>query len=154
MLRALATLSPSTHREITVATPTLHHFSPQTNTQVHADLPASLDLKTYALQHGQALTQPQCARLGFALGLWTRRFHAWARADGQRPLVEAMRGNAAMRELKFAANYERLVESVARFPAILEGSRTVLEQVRAERRRDMVEGRGDVLIHGDLWAGK
>ena len=153
VLTALSTLPPSTHSNITVMTPTMHLFSPTTNTQIYSDLPASVDLKTCVLKHASSLTRPQCQRLGHALGLWTRRFHSWAQADEQRSLVEAMRGNVAMRYLKFTINYDTLVQTVERFPGILEGSKEVFEKVREQRRKEM-ESEGMVLIHGDFWSGK
>ncbi|KAI6715787.1 hypothetical protein B2J93_1148 [Marssonina coronariae] len=149
---ALAALPPSTHSNITVQTPLLHLFSPATNTQVYSDLPSSLDLKTYALKYGPALAQPQCAALGHALGLWTRRFHDWAQADEQRELVESMGGNVAMRDLKFTVNYDTLIATIACFPEVLEGSRGVFERVRESRLREK-GGEGAVLIHGDFWSG-
>lgn len=153
VLTALSTLPPSTHSNITVMTPSMHLFSPTTNTQIYSDLPSSLDLKSYVLKHASSLTHPQCQRLGHALGLWTNSFHSWAQADEQKGLVEAMKGNMAMRDLKFTINYDTLVQTVERFPGILEGSRKVFEKVREQRRKDM-ESEGMVLIHGDFWSGK
>ncbi|THW22108.1 hypothetical protein D6D23_06170 [Aureobasidium pullulans] len=151
VLVALLSLSPSTHSNITVQTPTLHIFLPATNTQIYSDLSSSLDLKAYVLKHASSITHSQCLRLGHALGLWTRRFHDWAQAKEQEELVESMRGNVAMRDLKFMINYERLVQSIDTYPRILEGSRSLFEAVREGVRKDLDDGA--VLIHGDLWSG-
>ncbi|KAL5328925.1 hypothetical protein ACEPPN_002434 [Leptodophora sp. 'Broadleaf-Isolate-01'] len=151
ILTALSTLPPTTHTNITVQTPIMHLFSPSTNTQIYNDLPSSLDLKTYVLNHASSLTHPQCQRLGHALGLWSRNFHSWAQADEQKALVENMKGNVAMRDLKFMINYEALVGTVERFPGVLEGCKGVFEAVREERRKEL--GEGAVLIHGDFWSG-
>ncbi|KAL2075525.1 hypothetical protein VTL71DRAFT_468 [Oculimacula yallundae] len=152
ILTALSTLPPTTHGNITIETPTMHLFSASTNTQIYSDLPASLDLKTYILKHASSLTRPQCVRLGHALGLWTRNFHSWAQAEEQRDLVEKMKENIAMRDLKFSINYETLVATVDRFPDILGGSKEVFERIREERRGQIGE-EGAVLIHGDFWSG-
>jgi len=109
-------------------------------------------LKAYVLKHASSITHSQCLRLGHALGLWTRRFHDWAQAKEQEELVESMRGNVAMRDLKFMINYERLVQSIDTYPRILEGSRSLFEAVREGVRKDLDDGA--VLIHGDLWSGK
>ncbi|THY41777.1 hypothetical protein D6C97_09750, partial [Aureobasidium pullulans] len=151
VLVALLSLLPSTHSNITVQTPTLHIFLPATNTQIYSDLSSSLDLKAYVLKHASSITHSQCLRLGHALGLWTRRFHDWAQAKEQEELVESMRGNVAMRDLKFMINYERLVQSIDTYPRILEGSRSLFEAVREGVRKDLDDGA--VLIHGDLWSG-
>lgn len=66
--------------------------------------------------------------------------------------MESMRGNVAMRDLKFMINYERLVQSIDTYPRILEGSRSLFEAVREGVRKDLDDGA--VLIHGDLWSGK
>jgi len=131
----------------------MHLFSASTNTQVYSDLPSSLDLKTYVLTYSSTLTLPQCRRLGHALGLWTRNFHSWAQADEQKELVESMKGNVAMRDLKFMINYEVLVGIVARFPGALKGCVEIFEKVREERRGE-IGGDEAVLIHGDFWSGK
>jgi len=65
-----------------------------------------------------------------------------------------MAGNREMKELKFRVNYERLLEAVDSFPAILGECKAVFEGVR-----DLVKGRLEeagrvVLIHGDFWSGK
>ncbi|KAH7342671.1 kinase-like domain-containing protein [Rhexocercosporidium sp. MPI-PUGE-AT-0058] len=152
ILTALSTFPPIKHTNITIQTPTMHLFSASTNTQVYSDLPSSLDLKTYVLTYSSTLILPQCRRLGHALGLWTRNFHSWAQADEQKELVESMKGNVAMRDLKFMINYEALVGIVARFPGALKGCVEIFEKVREERRGE-IGGDEAVLIHGDFWSG-
>ena len=63
-----------------------------------------------------------------------------------------MRGNVAMRELKFMLNYTTLVGKVDEFPGILGGLKAVFGEVEASVRRHLDEG-GE-LIHGDFWSGK
>lgn len=64
-----------------------------------------------------------------------------------------MRGNKAMRDLKFMVNYDMLVATTDRFPDILEEKRGILEGVRESVKREMEERDGE-LIHGDFWSGK
>ena len=151
ILAAAESLPASSHLEVTVETPRLHCFLPETNTQVHADLPSSTELKTYVLTH--PLSQSQCSRLGHSLGLWTARFHAWAAAPEQEKLREIMKGNVAMRELKYNMNYANLIATIGNFPSILESSRTVFEEVAKDVRASLDRGEG-ALIHGDFWSGK
>ncbi|TVY40253.1 4-hydroxytryptamine kinase [Lachnellula occidentalis] len=150
ILSGLEQLNPISHSGITVQTPKLYSFSPETHTQIYADLPSSTELKTYALMH--SLTKAQCSRLGHALGLWAKTFHAWGAAEQQQSLRQVMIGNVAMRELKYAINYARLVATVEDFPDILQGSREVFEAVAMDVRAwlDREEG---TLVHGDFWSG-
>ena len=144
-------LPPGTSEDITVTTPHLHLFSRETNTQIYTDLPASTELKTYALTH--ALTQAECSRLGTALGKWTKSFHAWAAAPEQEELRVKMGGNEEMRDLKFAINYTTLVATVENFPEILEVSKGVFESVAKKTKEELDREKGS-LIHGDFWSGK
>lgn len=64
-----------------------------------------------------------------------------------------MKGNKAMRDLKFMVNYDMLVATIERFPGILEEKRGVLEGVRESVKKEMEEWDGE-LIHGDFWSGK
>jgi fructosamine-3-kinase len=132
-------------------TPKIYSFDQENNTQIYSDLPASTELKTYAITH--SLTQEQCSRLGYALGLWTKKFHEWAAVPGQKDLRDAMKASATMKELKYTINYATLVARIECFPEILEESRGVFEAVAKEVRErfDIEEGS---LIHGDFWSGK
>lgn len=150
ILSALQTLAPSTYSNITIQTPRMYYFSSETNTQIYSDLPASTELKTYALTH--TLTNAQCSRLGHSLGIWAKTFHVWAQAPEQEKLRETIKGNVAMKELKFQVNYQTLVATVDRFPEILENSKSVFESVRDDVRSTLDTHEG-VLIHGDFWSG-
>ncbi|TVY93598.1 4-hydroxytryptamine kinase, partial [Lachnellula willkommii] len=150
ILSGLETLSPISHSGITVQIPKIYSFFPETHTQIYADLPSSTQLKTYALTH--SLTKAQCSRLGHALGLWAKTFHAWGAAAGQFGLRESMKGNVAMKELKYAINYPRLVATIELFPGILQASKEVFEAVANDVRARLDREEGS-LIHGDFWSG-
>jgi hypothetical protein len=135
-----------------VKTPRLYYFSNSTHTQIYSDLPSSLDLKTYVLTH--PLSKEQCERVGQGIGLWARHFHAWAIAPQQQGIVDSMKGNTEMRDLKFRINYENLVATIDNFPHILGGARDVFEKVRDDIRARQEKGEGQQLIHGDFWSGK
>ncbi|CZR57274.1 uncharacterized protein PAC_07163 [Phialocephala subalpina] len=152
ILSALNTLPPLTKEGVEVETPHLYHFDAESNTQVYSDLPSSLDLKTYVLSHSTTLTEPQCQRLGFALGSWAKSFHVWANGDERKGLREVMKGNKEMRDLKFRINYENLVATIPNFEGILGESRGVFEGVRKSVRKELDESDGE-LIHGDFWSG-
>lgn len=151
ILLALENLKPVSHTGITVETPRILNFAKETNTQIHSDLPASTELKTYALTH--TLAEAQCLRLGSAVGLWAKNFHDWGAAEDQQKLRADMEANVAMRELKYAINYGRLVATIDEFPEILASSKYTFEAVAkdARKRLDTEDGR---LIHGDFWSGK
>ena len=152
ILTALHDLPPVIREDVTVQTPQLYHFFPETDTQIYSDLPSSLDLKHYALKH--PLTQAQCLRFGHAIGLWAKEFHSWAAAPEQEKLRENMKGNTAMLELKYQLNYgSRLIDTISVFPEILEGSRTTFEALGKKVRDELDSGEGQ-LIHGDFWSGK
>jgi hypothetical protein len=152
ILSALHDLPHISREGVTVETPKLYHFFPGSNTQIYSDLPSSLDLKTYVLKH--PLEEPQCSRVGQALGLWTKRFHSWAAAPEQEKLRESMKGNTSMLELKYQLNYgTNLIGSIDNYPGLLEDSRETFKAVGKRAREDLDTGRGR-LIHGDFWSGK
>lgn len=64
-----------------------------------------------------------------------------------------MKGNEAMRNLKYAINYNALVGMVEKFPKVLEGCGGVFGEVRDAVREEGESGKG-LLIHGDFWSGK
>ncbi|KUJ21982.1 uncharacterized protein LY89DRAFT_778327 [Mollisia scopiformis] len=140
------------HAGIEVQTPHLYHFDKDTNTQVYSDLPSSLDLKTYVLTHAASVTKLQCERLGYALGAWCKAFHVWGNSEERREVREEMKGNKAMRDLKFVINYQRLIASIESFPEILEEKRDLFEDVAQSVTKELNEKEGD-LIHGDFWSG-
>jgi hypothetical protein len=152
ILTALEKLPPVIHSGITVQTPHIYNFSSATNTQIYSDLPSSTELKTYVLTH--SLTQKQCLRLGHSIGLWANNFHSWAAAPVQDNLRENMKGNEAMKELKYMLNYTTLISRIDGFPGILEGSRKVFEEVVKSVRSNLDKGDRMTLIHGDFWPGK
>ncbi|KAH8668050.1 kinase-like domain-containing protein [Tricladium varicosporioides] len=152
ILTSLEGLPPVTNSLVTVTTPKIYSFIHEndTGTQVYSDLPSSSDLKTYALTH--ALSQEQCSRVGFALGAWAKAFHTWAAAPEQESLREKMKGNTAMKELKYRLNYTNLVTTIDNFPELLGESRGVFEEVAKNTREELNAGEG-LLIHGDFWSG-
>jgi hypothetical protein len=77
---------------------------------VYTDLRESIDLKFLALT--RTLTKEQCERIGRALGGWMKAFHQWARDERQSELVEILKGNIKMRDMKFGLNYTRLLAVV------------------------------------------
>lgn len=151
ILCALQTLSATPHAGIKVRTPKMYSFSSETNTQIYSDFPASTELKTYASTH--PLNEDQCTALGQALGKWTKTFHNWAAAPEQGELREAMKGNEAMKDLKYMINYPALTATIENFPEILENSREIFEAVAKDVNDNMAQEEGS-LIHGDFWSGK
>lgn len=146
--------------KITIKTPHLYHFSHATHTQIQEDLPASQDLKTFLTTPAIATTIPETLvrSLGRALGEWLLAFHAWTDESSRRELKMRMAGNTLMRDLKCSVNYDNLVQTVERYPGLLEGCRGVFEEVRefakGECTRTDVDGEGFGVIHGDFWSGK
>lgn len=72
--------------------------------------------------------------MGYSLGLWAKQFHQWAQDPAQAKLRETMKGNIAMKELKFHINYDTLLATIKKFPDILEDSRNVFQTIRDEAR--------------------
>lgn len=148
--------------KITIKTPHIYHFSHATHTQVQEDLPAAQDLKTFLTTPTIATTIPETLVrfIGNALGEWLLAFHRWTdeHESSRRELKMRMAGNTLMRELKCSVNYDNLVQMVERYPALLERSRRVFEEVRdfakEECKRVDVDGEGFGVIHGDFWSGK
>jgi fructosamine-3-kinase len=151
ILTACQDLPPTTESLITIQTPKIYPFKPETNTQIYSDLALSTDLKTYALTN--TLTHSECARLGFALGRWIKNFHTWGAAPEQASLREKMKESTEMRALKYQINYPTMVATIANFPEILEESREIFEAV-AKDIKDRLDSEDGDLIHGDFWTGK
>ena len=173
ILNALKDLPPTTattsdittgkQGRITIKTPHLYHFSHATHTQVQEDLPAAQDLKTFLTTPTIATTVPEALvrSLGHALGEWLLAFHTWTdeyESSSRRELKTRMARNTLMRELKCSVNYDNLVQTIERYPGLLEGCRGVFEEVRdfakEECKRVDVDGEGFGVIHGDFWSGK
>jgi hypothetical protein len=151
ILSALRALPPSTHNAITIQSPKLYQFFANTNSQIQSDLPSSTTLKTYFLNY--ALTQEQCSRLGQSLGLWLKKFHAWGAEPEQEKVREEMRGNTAMRDLKWWLNYgPNITAAIEKYPDILDPSKDIFESVGCEVREMLDRGEGN-LTHGDFWSG-
>jgi hypothetical protein len=131
-----------------VEIPRLYHFFPEHNTQIHSDVPSSLDLKAYILAH--ELNRTQCSRLGQSIGLWIKKFHTWGAAPEQENLRQEMKGNTAMKELKIWLNYGgNVTAAIDRYPETLEPCREVFKEALNEVNKE--EG---TLVHGDFWSGK
>jgi fructosamine-3-kinase len=64
-----------------------------------------------------------------------------------------MKGNVAMRDLKFMINYARLMPTAEKFPSILGSSKEIFEAVAKRTKEELDRGEG-ALIHGDFWSGK
>ncbi|KAF2671864.1 hypothetical protein BT63DRAFT_422377 [Microthyrium microscopicum] len=144
---ALQSFSAPTYDNVTITVPRLYHFVSESNTQVQEDLFATIDLETYL--KARKLTQQQCNRLGKSLGAWTKAFHSWGAAPEQESLREQMKGNVAMKDLKFWLNYGASVKSaIDRYSDTLEPCRKVLEEAGTE-----VEKGAKTLLHGDFWTG-
>jgi hypothetical protein len=141
-----------------VKPPRLYHFDRKTNTQVLEDLPNSIDLKHYLLSEvSNNVSESSAKSLGRALGGWLRSFHSWANKGDQAEFKSMLDKHQVMKDLKFYINYTMLMETVENFPALLDESRGVFEEVRdsaaAElKREDHDDGYG--IIHGDFWTGK
>lgn len=69
-----------------------------------------------------------------------------------------MKGNTDMRDLKYMINYTVLINTIERYPAILEEARNVFEIVAESVKKELDEldelDGGGMLIHGDFWSGK
>lgn len=67
---------------------------------------------------------------------------------------EEMKGNSAMRDLKFWLNYgPNITTAIEKFPEILGSSKDVFEAVAKDVQGMFDRGEG-TLTHGDFWSGK
>ncbi|KAL4926625.1 uncharacterized protein BDV17DRAFT_269181 [Aspergillus undulatus] len=145
--------------QITVKTPNIYHFSPETYTQVMEDLPSAVDLKTFLRSPGVSdrISKDWSLSIGRTLGAWLRSFHFWI-ADPKQIDVATQFGEwKVMRDLKFSINYDGLLSRIEAYPDLLEGSREVFEKVRdlaaSELEESELEGSAIRPIHGDFWSG-
>lgn len=156
-LASLKHLAASTNEWCSVRTPKLHHFNPQTNTQVQEYLPDSLDLKTYAFKHFLPSTpeskKAQCIGIGLSLGRWLKNFHEWVAAPEQAKLRTDATANVALQKLKHATYYEYLIQFVDKFPTLLGDSREVFDQVKAMSEAELADDATLQVVHGDFWTG-
>ena len=155
-LRALSGLPP-TSGAYAVRAPKLHHFNPETNTQIQEFLPDALSLKEYALKHFSLSRDPSrkplCVDLGRSLGVWLRSFHDWAALPEQSNFRSEIKSNEAMQKIRQFANYSTLVNTVDNFPDILADARETFEKIRDATAEEIT--RPDLqVIHGDFWTGK
>lgn len=151
MLISLLSFPPTNEDGIIVQTQKLLMFDIENNTQIYEDLHSATDLKNYCLTH--SLSESESKKIGSALGKWTKQFHSWGQEEGQKELVEKMKGTK-MKEFKFTINYDRFVAAIEAFPDTLEESREIFEKVRDETKRELDDENKNVLIHGDFWSGK
>jgi len=151
MLTSLLSFPPTKEDGIIVQTQKLLMFDIENNTQIYEDLPSAVDLKNYCLTH--PLSESESEKIGRALGKWTKQFQSWGQEEGQKELVEKMKGTK-MKEFKFTINYDRFVAAIEAFPDVLEESREIFEKVRDETKKGLESEKGSVLIHGDFWSGK
>ncbi|KAL4942030.1 hypothetical protein BDV06DRAFT_193141 [Aspergillus oleicola] len=149
--------------QVTVKTPKLYHFIPQSYTQIMEDLPDSIDLKTFMRSPGvsESISRDWATSIGQTLGTWLKSFHVWINDPRQGDAAAKFGEWKVMRDLKFAVNYEGLLGRIEEFLEILEGSRGVFEEVRDMAKRELEQGLafagnggiGIGAIHGDFWSG-
>lgn len=122
------------------------------------DLPNSVDLKTFLLSgFPEPLPKSSALSIGRGLGSWLRSLHIWSAKNEQPSSQQKLFENKPMQQIKFYANYTLLVETVGNFPALLEQSRGMFEEVRDAAAAELKsENRSDEygIIHGDFWTGK
>ncbi|KAJ0318302.1 hypothetical protein COL5a_010760 [Colletotrichum fioriniae] len=156
------TLPPYTGGKISVATPKLFYFNEETNTQVQAYQPSPLSLKNYASQYlaasslGISTLEPvksQCLDIGKAVGMWLRSFHDWSNSKEQLKFRDIAAGNKEMQTLKQWMNYERLPNSITRYPDILGDCNDIFADIVDSVKREMVDEKALQVIHGDFWTG-
>ncbi|BDD64082.1 hypothetical protein MAP00_008928 [Monascus purpureus] len=157
ILQALNDCPPYSGNNITVKAPRLFYFNQENKIQVLEDLPNSVDLKSFLLSEvSHGVSQNSARSLGRALGSWLRSFHVWGEKPAQTKLRQKLGKHNYMKGLKYHVNYVGLVESIDRFPAILQGSRDVFEKVRDFAATELEEREVNEeynIVHGDLWTG-
>ncbi|CEJ62153.1 hypothetical protein PMG11_10661 [Penicillium brasilianum] len=158
ILKALDGLeSPELSDKIKIKTPQLFHFDKETNTQVLEDLPDSVDLKHYLISEASRdMSKTSALALGNSLGSWLRAFHSWAAKPEQAEIREILSRNQPLKDLKFYINYIWLLDTIGKFPTILEDSRDVFEKVRESAAEELKRTEYDDeynVIHGDFWTG-
>ncbi|KXH63613.1 phosphotransferase [Colletotrichum salicis] len=161
-LRELSAFPPYSGQKISVTTPKLFYFNEETNTQVQAYQPSPLSLKNYAIQYFAVSTsesttlepvKSQCLDIGKAVGMWLRSFHDWSNSEEQLKFRDLAAGNKEMQTLKQWMNYERLPNSIIRFPDILGDCNDAFADIVDSVKREMVDDKCLQVIHGDFWTG-
>ncbi|CAI7622582.1 unnamed protein product [Penicillium glandicola] len=157
ILQALDGLAKYTNGKISVKTPHLLNFNRETDTQVFEDLPNSIDLKTFLLSEvSHDLSESLARALGSALGSWLRSFHHWTAEEQQTEPRKLLGENKVMKDLKFWVNYTMLIDTIEKFPGILEEGHDVFVKVRDLAAAELVRQNHDDgygIIHGDFWTG-
>ncbi|KAH7127687.1 kinase-like domain-containing protein [Dactylonectria macrodidyma] len=156
-LAHLAALPSASTAASDIRTPTVYHFSQDTNTQVQEYLVNAVSLKIFALEHYAPRTplflKPQCQQLGYGLGVWLRSFHDWSDQPEQAALRETVSGNKEMQELKYMINYKQVVGMVDVHPTILGGIKSDLEGICKMAAAELEDETALHVIHGDFWPG-
>ncbi|KAI9376682.1 kinase-like domain-containing protein [Aspergillus egyptiacus] len=142
--------------QVTVKTPQLYHFNPETNTQVMEDLAGAVDLKTFlrSPRASSHISEGWTRSIGRTVGIWLRSFHFWSADAAQKAVAVQFEKNQDGKKLKFSINYDSLLAMIDTYPDILEGSRPVFEKVRDFAAAELNEA-GPTFgpIHGDFWSG-
>lgn len=112
--------------------PRLFLFSEETNTQILEDLDDTTDLKTVLQFPGSIKSSPRgiSVSLGYALGSWLRAFHSWTSAPAQAVLRAKIRGNEAMRILKYQMTYGSFLSILKLYPKVIESHLETLQAVK------------------------
>ncbi|KAL6856818.1 kinase-like domain-containing protein [Trichoderma novae-zelandiae] len=132
-LRLLSHLPPVVSSRFEIRTPKLHHFSPESSTQIQEYLHNAVNLKDYALRHFQAPTlndQPE-----------------------RQNLHELFAKNTEMRNIKKYINYDQLLARVNMFPSLLEECKDVLQQIVSMATAELADKGKLAAVHGDFWTG-
>lgn len=137
-----------------VRTPRSYHFDSVTNSQVLEYLPNGINLKTYILENFASPTpaslQPQCHQLGKALAQYITGFSRRKNPT----LLEELKKNSEMQDLKHMINFDWLLERVDNFPDILGSAKDVFVEVKQQALDDLKAPENLGPIHGDLHPGK
>lgn len=138
-------------------TPHLFQFKREANTQILEDLQNSVDLKNFLISGLSRDVQKSAARsLGKAMGSWLRAFHNWAASPERADCKKTLQENK-LKDLKHYINYSMLLETIPRFPGILEADKATFEEIRDFAAADPQDAdhRDEFnIIHGDFWTGK
>jgi len=165
MLKALSqtTFSTSTG-PLSIRTPLAFFYVLTSQIQIIEDLWPARSLADIIMSHDIDSQQAVFAKIGFALGVWLRTFHDWAKGPEQDRLDRDMRDSGASRELKWRTTYETIVDIARGLPTIPKKYVDVLVEIRSKAMLEhkqwlkssspQLEGPYHGLIHGDFWTGK
>lgn len=152
MLKALEKMDPVVYENVSVTSPKIYNFDPETHTSIMSDCSDSIELKKYISTHAGTLSDESLLFVGTAMGKWLKNFHIWANAPEQEELRKIMKGNVKMVVLKHYINYGRLADTIPMFPALLEASKDLFKEIDEKLKAE--ESGDEPLIHGDFWSGK